>query len=254
MAIPFLLEAAAWGVLCAGALMVGATIGWFSQSPRPLSAGAMAFGAGALIAALPSALTDGIAGGRGEFGPMVGGLLGGAFVYSGLNHELGRRGAKHRKRSARVQRERDRRKIPFNGLPLALGALLDGIPKAALIAATLAGQGPMILTAGAIALANLPEGLSSASGLKADGRRFGFVMTFWTAIASIFVAAIVFGAIAFSGASPSLTATSRAIAAGAVLAMLVETMMPEAFEDPQEFSGLMAAAGFLAALLLSRLA
>ena len=62
------------------------------------------------------------------------------------------------------------------------------------------------------------------------------------------------GNVALVGASPDLIAAVTAVAAGAILAMLVDTMIPEATEATHDFSGLIAVIGFLGAFVLSKVA
>ena len=106
----------------------------------------------------------------------------------------------------------------------------------------------------AVFLSNLPEGLSSAAGMKAEGRKAGFVFLLWGAIALVAGIASWLGYVAFAGAAPGAVAAVQAVAAGAILAMIVDTMVPEAFEGTQDFAGLVAVAGFLTAFALSKLA
>ncbi|HEV2866738.1 MAG TPA: ZIP family zinc transporter, partial [Allosphingosinicella sp.] len=102
-------------------------------------------------------------------------------------------------------------------------------------------------------LSNLPEGLSSAAGMKAEGRRAAFVFLLWAAVALAAGIAAWVGYVAFAGVSPVAVAGVQALAAGAILAMIVDTMVPEAFEGTHDFAGMIAVAGFLAAFALSKL-
>lgn len=103
-------------------------------------------------------------------------------------------------------------------------------------------------------LSNLPEGLSSAAGMRASGRSRRYVFTVWIGIALASGWAALLGNWALGGAGPYLIAAAQAIAAGAILAMLADTMIPEAFELTHEYAGLITVAGFLAAFALSKLA
>jgi ZIP family zinc transporter len=105
----------------------------------------------------------------------------------------------------------------------------------------------------AIFLTNIPEGLSSAAGMKAARRSIGYVFGVWSAIAVISGVASLLGYTVFSGFSPDIIAATTAIAAGAILSMLVDTMIPEAFDEAHDFAGLITVAGFLAAFVLSKL-
>ena len=90
--------------------------------------------------------------------------------------------------------------------------------------------------------------------MKAEGRRLGVVMALWGAIAGISGLAAWFGYVALNGVDPGVVAAVEATAAGAILTMVVDTMVPEAFEGTQDYAGLIAVAGFLAAFALAKLA
>jgi ZIP family zinc transporter len=104
----------------------------------------------------------------------------------------------------------------------------------------------------AIFLSNLPEGLSSSAGMKKARRSLLYVFTLWGVIAAISGVASIVGYVAFGGVDPSIVAVVTAVAAGAMLAMLVDTMIPEAFEDAHATAGLVAVMGFLCAFTLSK--
>ncbi len=105
----------------------------------------------------------------------------------------------------------------------------------------------------AVFLSNLPEGLASAAGMKAEGKSAAFVFLLWGAITLAAGAAALGGYLVFDGVDLAAVAAVQAIAAGAILAMIVDTMVPEAFEGTQDYAGLIAVTGFLAAFLLSKL-
>jgi len=104
----------------------------------------------------------------------------------------------------------------------------------------------------AIFLSNVPEGLSSAAGMKQAGRSAFYVFGVWGAIAVISGMASWIGFAAFNGASPDVVAAITAIAAGAVLAMISDTMIPEAFEETHDYTGLITVIGFFLAFALSK--
>ena len=105
----------------------------------------------------------------------------------------------------------------------------------------------------AVFLSNVPEGLSSAAGMKKAGRPARYIFGVWGGIAVASGLAAVAGYAVFGRFSPEVIAATTAAAAGAILAMLVDTMIPEAFEQPHDFAGLITVAGFLAAFALSRM-
>ena len=117
----------------------------------------------------------------------------------------------------------------------------------------LGGGGVSAATVAAVFLSNVPEGLSSAAGMKKAGRSAAYVFAVWGGIALASGIAAMIGYVALAGAAPAEVSGVTAIAAGAILAMLVDTMIPEATEHTHEFSGLIAVAGFLIAFALSKL-
>jgi len=251
--MPVAIQAGLWGLLSGSALLIGALIGWFVPLGRRLVAAIMAFGAGVLISALSFELMD-EAWQRGGFGPVAGGFLGGASVYTGCNWLLAAWGARHRKRSCPDVRAKDKKANQENGGALALGALLDGIPESIVIGVSLLRGGAVGMVAViAVFLSNLPEGLSSAAGMKAEGKSASFVFLLWSAIALSAGLAALGGYLAFDGVAPEWVAAVQAIAAGAILAMIVDTMVPEAFQETHDFAGLIAVSGFLVAFALSKL-
>jgi len=252
--MPMALQAGLWGLLSGSALLLGALIGWFAPLPRRLIAGVMAFGAGVLISALSFELVD-EAWKQGGFPPVAGGFLGGALVYTAANWLLSHRGARHRKRSVPDKRAKQAQSHPDNGAALAMGALLDGIPESIVIGVSLIKGGAVgIVAVIAVFLSNLPEGLSSAAGMKAEGKGAAGVFAMWSGIALASGLSAGIGYVAFDGVDPAAIAAVQGVAAGAILAMIIDTMVPEAFEGTHDFAGLIAVIGFLAAFALSRLA
>ena len=133
----------------------------------------MAFGAGVLIWALSFELMD-EAYKRGGFDSTAIGFLGGAAVYTAANWCLSQQGAKHRKRSGFLHPPKT--KSSDSGLAIALGALLDGMPESIVIGVRIISGGVVSwVTVAAIFLSNIPEGLSSAAGMKKAGRSIGYV-------------------------------------------------------------------------------
>jgi ZIP family zinc transporter len=251
MDLPVAVQAGLWGLLAGGALVVGAGIAWFVHVPQRLIAGIMAFGSGVLISALAFELME-EAFERGGFPSTAAGFVGGAAVYTLANWLLARSGAKHRKRSQDQQpSEQD---DAGSGMAIAIGALLDGVPESIVIGLSLLAGGAVSLVAViAIFMSNIPEGLSSAAGMKKAGRSAGYVFGVWSAIALCSGIAAFVGYTVFSDFSAGVVAATTAVAAGAILAMLADTMIPEAFEHAHDASGLITVLGFLASFALSKL-
>ena len=241
-----MLEAAFWGFVGGFALLVGAVLGLRSSTSQRTIGLVMAFGAGVLISALAFELTE-ESFERGGAGSVALGLaIGGLSFYAG-DWVLDHRGAKHRKRSGGEQSD---------GSPgaIVLGALMDGIPESVAIGVSLlGGKGVGIATVAAVFLSNVPESLSAATGLKKAGHSDRWILGLWTGVAVISAVAAAVGYVALGDASPAVVAFIQAFAAGAILTMLADTMMPESFEHGGNVVGLVTLLGFALAFLLSTL-
>ncbi|MGY1694102.1 MULTISPECIES: ZIP family metal transporter [unclassified Geodermatophilus] len=253
--MPGALEAGLWGLLGGAALVLGAAVAWFVRVPRTLIASVMAFGSGVLISAVAFDLVSEAAD-TGGLGPTAIGFLGGAFAYLGANALLARRGAQHRKRSGGEgsQKQPSEEEQSGSGAAIAVGALLDGVPESVVLGLGLLGGGavsPSVLAA--VVISNVPEGLSSAAGMKASGRRAGYVFGVWGGIAVASGVAALVGYLALGDAAPEVVAVITAVAAGAILTMVADTMIPEAFERTRTWTGVITAVGFLLAFAIERL-
>ncbi len=250
--MPVWLQAGVWGLAAGSALVLGAAIAYFLDLPHRLIAAVMGFGGGVLIAVLSFELMD-HAYGVGGFWPTAGGFLSGAVVFSGANWALSARGAKHRKRCGGCVQQPTEGEAQGSGTAIAVGALLDGIPESLVIGLSfIGGKGAGLVVLVGFFLANVPQGLSSTSGMKQAGRSAAYIFGIWIGIAILSGFAALIGYTLFGRFPPGFVATTGAFAAGGVLAMLAETMIPEAFEKAQHFIGIITVAGFLAAFLLTK--
>ena len=239
------LTAAGAGLLAGGALFVGALIAWFVNVPSRVVASVMAFGAGVLISALAFDLV-GEAMAESGLWPTVSGFAVGAVVYVGVNVLLDRLNARNKKGSSEG---------PGTGTGIAVGALLDGVPESMVLGLSmLGGQGVSIPILTAVIISNLPEGLSSTAELKAAGRKPRFVFALWGGIALAAAISSLLGFTILADAPVELTGFITSLAAGAMLAMISDTMIPDAFRKAHNYTGLLATLGFLTSLVIHQLA
>ncbi|MFP5290654.1 MAG: ZIP family metal transporter [Actinomycetes bacterium] len=254
-----ILIAAAAGLGAASFLLIGAAIGWFARVPANVVAGVMAFGAGALISTLAFELVL-EAHQMGGLGATLGGFLLGASIFVIADLLLARQGARARKRSIALQSEPGIHARPAPrasttvGLAVAVGALLDGVPESLVLGLSLAEGGivslPILI---AVAVSNLPEGLGSAAGMRHEGRSARYVFGVWGGIALASGIAAALGFALLAGAPAGVVAAVTTVAAGGILAMVANTMIPEAFAADRSLTGLWAALGFALSFALTQL-
>lgn len=231
-----MLSALGWGLIAASSLIIGALAGVVHDWNRRLVGLVLGFGAGALISSISFELA--------EEGFHVGGALAvalglaaGAVVFYVADAAVDRMASDPAETA---------------GLPLLLGALLDGIPEQAVLGIGIAGGGGVSLAlVVAIFVSNLPESIGSASDLRAAGHPVSRIMLNWTAVAALCAAATVGGYQLQTVAGAELQGGINGFAAGALLVMLVGSMIPEATEKAGENAGLAAVLGFAVAAGLS---
>jgi len=227
--------------LIAGALL--AKFYTFKEKPMGLI---MAFGSGVLIAVIAFSLMS-ESYHLGGIVPVSLGFIAGAAIFSWGNHTINKRGAKNRKRCFGPEAGAK----GASGTALALGSLMDNIPESFAIGVSLISGGTVStsLLVG-IMISNFPESAAGAQGMKMTGRSQKYILKTWGGIAAINVVAAAIGFLVISQLGPEIIAVTLAIAAGAILAMLAETMMPEAYESGGYHISLATAAGFLIAFIL----
>lgn len=250
MGIVEVLNAALAAALGIGTLLVGAAIAWRFDLSRRAVAGVLAFGAGVLIATLTLDLVaDAVE--AADVWPVVIGFGTGAVLYVFLDQLVAKNAARTGQgtASSNVVTRRGGA-TPGGGLSIAVGSLLDGIPEALIIGlSALSGQIPVGLVV-AIALSNVPEGLAGTVPLKKSGRPAKEVFGLWAGITVAAVLSATLGAAILSTAPVWLVAAVVAGAAGALLTMVANAMIPEAFEDAHWRTGLLVTLGFLVAFVL----
>ena len=132
-----------------------------------------------------------------------------------------------------------------NPLAIVLGIVLDGIPESAAIGVTLIeGDKIGVAFVFAVFLSNLPESLSASSGLRKAGRSTGWIIGLWILVAAVCALATLLAFALLDDSQQNLIAFTLSFAAGAILAMLASTMMPEAFEHSGRAVALVTVVGF----------
>jgi zinc transporter, ZIP family len=248
--LPGWLPAAGWGVLSASGLLIGAAGGYYTSLAHTTVARAMTLAAGVLLAVVALDLLSSALGATGPYWS-VAGLLSGAAVFSSINWMLSRRGAQHRKRCGECVEQPTEANTPGSGLAIAAGTFLDGVPEGAVLGLSVLDHGaPGLGTVAAFFLANIPEALSGTAGMRRAGRSARYVFGLWVGIAAMIGLAAALAGLLLAGAGPAIPRTVEAFAAGAILALVAETMIPEAFHGAPQFNGLLLVVGFVALLLL----
>jgi len=231
-------EAFFWGLVGGIALLLGALLSFRPFVTQRMLGLALGFGAGVLISAVSFDLVE-EAFETSVRSRIVGlGMVVGALVFFVGDAIVDNMGGADRKRSSGAQ-EGD------SSLGIVLSAVLDGIPESVVLGAgLLTGHGVSTAFIVAVFMSNLPEGLGGSIGLRKAGWPHARIIGLWSLVALVSAGSAAFGYVALDGASPDVTAFTLAFAGGAVLTMLADTMMPEAFEHGGRVVGLVTTAGF----------
>src|SRR4051812_44895945 len=154
----------------------------------------------------------------------------------------------------RRSRGSDRSAGESAGSALALGAFLDGIPEQAVLGIGVAsGDGVSVGLLVAVFVSNLPEAIGSSSEMRAAGTRPAAIRRLWLVVALVCTAATIAGYAVADTVSGNLNAAVDGFAAGALLVMLIDSMIPDAVRDGGDVSGLVTVLGFAVAAGLSGL-
>ncbi|WP_404384489.1 ZIP family metal transporter [Caenispirillum salinarum] len=262
---PGLGRAVAFGLMASAAFPIGVFIGLFWTPPRKIVAAVIAFGAGVLVCALSFELME-EAFETGTTLSTVAGFMLGALIYVVLDQITDRMAAKSSpKREGTEPFQVDEAAPPprtdeqatVSGIAVLMGTALDGIPENAAIGVGIAaeeGPGLGIVLLGAVFLSNLPGAMSSTIGMKHEGRSATYILTAWGIVALACVASVIIGFELLTGMPDAFQSALLALAAGGILAMLSDTMFPDAFRTGGPWVAMSTASGFALAFLLSRYA
>jgi zinc transporter, ZIP family len=240
-------EATAWGLVAGSSLVLGGLLAILVR-PSPRTNGlVMAFGSGVLISAVAYELVAEAIEGASTPRSVALGLGAGALTFFVGDLLIDRAGGEHRKSSSGAQAE-------GSSLAIALGALLDGVPESVVLGlSVLLGDGISVALLAAVFISNVPEAIAATSGLKVAGWTTRRLLGMWTAIAVVSGLAAGLGYVLFARAPDLTGAFAQAFAAGAMLTMLADTMMPEAFRFGGRQTGLYTVLGFAVAVGLGSL-
>jgi zinc transporter, ZIP family len=239
-----MLASLGWGAVAASSLVLGALLAFARPWPVRWVGLVLAFGAGALISAisfelaLEGAKTAGL-------GITAIGLAVGALTYYLLDGAIARRHSGGRGRAGRSASSNA-------GAALALGAFLDGVPEQMALGIGLAaGEGVSVGLLVAIFVSNLPEAIGSATEMHAAGTDRRTILRLWLAVAAICTGASVIGYAAADATSGDFKAVIDGFAAGALIVMLIDSMIPEAARESGRTAGLVTTLGFAVATALA---
>jgi ZIP family zinc transporter len=236
-----------WGLLAASSLVIGSLVAiWFKISLRVIGL-IMGFGAGVLISAVAFDLVEEAASKSSGYGAVAWGLFVGCGVFFGGDWLISRLGGADRKDPTGDQQS-------GSALAIVLGTVLDGIPESMVIGLTIFAGGEVgAAYLAAVFISNLPEAISSTTGLVSGGWKKSRILWMWIGIAVVSGLASLAGYSLFQNSSPDTVAFVLAFAAGAILTMLADTMMPEAFEHGGKLVGVVTTLGFAVAYAIHTL-
>jgi ZIP family zinc transporter len=239
-------EAIGWGALAASSLVIGPLLAFAFDWPRGLVGLVLAFGAGALISAVSYELAqEGLE--IGSPAAVGAGLAVGAIAFYLADGRLAAGTGSKPGRMGRMEGENA-------GRSLALGAFLDGIPEQLVLGIGLAGGHPVsVALVVAIFVSNLPEGIGAAIDMRKSGTAQASIIKLFVGVAVVCTVAAGIGYALANAISSELQAALNGFAAGALLVMLIDSMIPEAKDKGGRAAGLAAVVGFAAAASMSAL-
>ena len=236
-----------WGLLAGSSLVVGALIAFLIHIPLRVVGLIMGFGAGVLISAVAFDLVDEAVEKSVGNGWSAAGLFAGCLVFFAGDQLIDRLGGGAREDAEGVEQEGE------SGSPLSivLGTVLDGIPESMVIGLAIYEGGAVgAAYLAAVFISNVPESISATAGLLASGWKKSRILWMWIGIAFVSALASLAGYTLFQDASPDVNAFILTFAAGAILTMLADTMMPEAFEHGGKWVGVLVTLGFAVAFTI----
>lgn len=240
-------QAILYGLLSGLSLVLGAALGIFFSFKRKIIAAFMAFGSGVMICALTFGLMQ-KAFEHGGFDAIIIGFLLGGLVFIGVDYLLHYFGGRKHKYHQIIDSKKD-----TSGALITTGAILDGIPESiALGISIFAGQGLGILMLAAIFLSNFPESISSVNGLRKEGFSKTKIFWLWFSVGITTALIVVSSYLFLRNLDFNTLGILESFAAGAILAMLADSMIPEAYKEGGFAVAILTIFGFLSAFIISR--
>jgi ZIP family zinc transporter len=233
-----------WGGATSASLFIGQALASPLEKRDDITGLIMGFGAGTLLSAVAyelvpqSSLSHGLGIGAAFFL--------GAIVYFVVDRIIDGAGGADRQDIGGDEA------VNGSGVAMFLGALLDGIPEAFILGITVAaGTGVSVAFVTAVFLSNVPQGVAGTSALTKAGATTRHITRMWAALT---MTCALVAALGYAAAHHThLTGLySEAFAGGAVLTMLADSMMPEAFENGGRVVGLVTVLGYLLTAVLSK--
>jgi zinc transporter, ZIP family len=236
-------EAFFWGAVGASALLAGAVVAYVTTPSQKIIAIVMALGAGLLIGSISFELID-EAVKTSDVAKVGLFTLIGAATFTLGDRLLDRKGGGDRKDSQGAQ---------ASGSPLAIvfGSVLDGIPESFVLGLTVLQGGVSVALLVGVVLSNVPEALSSSSGLRISGWSLGRVVKMWLLVVAVSAVSAALGYALLDPTHGHTGAFAQGFAAGALLAMITDTMLPESYQVEKVSTGSLVSIGFAISLMLS---
>ena len=233
-----------WGLVAASSLVVGGLLAsWVTLGNRTLGL-IMGFGAGVLISATAYELVyEAVHIAKLSGFPALG-FFGGAFTFFFADMLIGRMGGRESKGASAAGES-------SLVVPLVLGIILDGVPESVVIGlGILQGGTVSVAMLVAVFISNIPEAAAGTAGMRAGGWNRTKVLALWSVIALVCAVASAAGFALLGGASNFVLAVVQAFAGGAILMMLANTMIPEAYERAGKLAGVATILGFAIAVFI----
>lgn len=244
-----ILTALAYGALIGSAFPFGMIASRLNPFGHKGFATVMGFGAGLLLAAAlielaPMAVKD--------LGLVQASLiiLLAALAYGLVNLWLKTRGAEHRKRCGGCQAPPSEEEQAGSGFSIVAGTIMDAFPEALILGVATSTMGVPTGLVIALFLGNAAQSMSATSGLKMSGRSPLFIWGLWIGLGILIAFSAAGMAWICTDAPTVIEAGLMAVAAGVLIAMTAEAMLPEASEKPAPLLGVAATSGVLTFLAL----